>query len=258
MFWKKKKINIPPQPVHKTPIDTRIYAIGDIHGNADLLNQLHKKINDDAKQYYVQNKIIIYLGDYIDRGLQSKEVIDTLINNPLEGFKKIYLKGNHEEALLTFLEEPEFGDSWFLQGGQATVRSYGAKLHDKDNQRLGMTEVHKNFNNSLPSKHLEFYRNLKISHIESDYIFVHAGLKPGVDIKKQKDWDMLTIREEFVFSKKEFDKTVVFGHTIFTEPFQKNKRIGIDTGAYAYGKLTCVVLQDSSIKFLTATTNEKK
>ena len=195
MFWKKKTSSERRSAL--TPHNTRIYAIGDIHGQADLLIGIHKMILDDSIDCSVQNKIIVYLGDYIDRGFQSKDVTQQLVDNNLDSFKKVYLKGNHEDAMLTFLDKPTFGDTWLLWGGEATLRSYGIAIHNKNNQRIDMYQLSKNLKEALPSEHKDFFNNLKISHTEGDYLFVHAGLKPGVSIDKQKDSDMLTIREEF-------------------------------------------------------------
>lgn len=253
MFWKKKskKHNNPAQ----VPQETIVYAIGDIHGNADLLDKMHAKIFDDTRNSEATRKVLVYLGDYIDRGFQSKEVVDRLINNPMEGFEKIYILGNHEDAMLTFLKEHELGEVWLVWGGDATISSYGVVMRDENGSRVDVKELSLELKKAIPEDHMKFYKSLSLSYVEGDYIFVHAGLKPGVPIEKQTKEDMTTIRDEFIFSRKSFEKTVVFGHTIFTDPFFKNNRIGVDTGAYASGKLSAVVLEGESVRFLDVTKN---
>jgi len=257
MFWNRKKVVEDIKA--RAPQGTRIYAIGDIHGHAKLLNKMHEAIIEDAKHSNAQRKLIIYVGDYIDRGVESKEVIETLINNPMskEGFEIICLMGNHEDAMINFMNSPIDMEIWLLWGGDATIRSYGQHLRDAQGHRIKLDELGRLFNKLVPSSHKEFLRNLKLSHSEGDYLFVHAGLRPGVPIDKQSREDMLTIREPFTASKKRFDQTVVFGHSIFEDPFHKNGRIAIDTGAYASGKLTCVVLESDEVKFISVNTGEE-
>lgn len=238
------------QRTSHTPEDTCIYAVGDIHGRFDLLESLQQQILEDSQKRKCSRKLLLYVGDYIDRGFQSKEVITHLLEKPLEGFEIIHLKGNHEDALLTFLEEPEKAAAWLLWGGDATLQSYGVGLHDSKRKRRSPAELAADLRIKIPEQHLEFLQSLKLSHQEGDYVFVHAGLRPGVELANQQPEDMMMIREPFIFSKLAFPYTVVFGHTIFTEPFMENDRIGIDTGAYASGKLTAVVLEDSDVAFL--------
>ncbi len=233
-----------------TPDDTCIYAIGDIHGRHDLLVSLQNKIREDSKHRKSTRKILIYMGDYIDRGFQSKEVIDLLITSPLEGFESIYLKGNHEDALLRFLETPEESAAWLLWGGDATLRSYGVKMHSAKGKRATPTEMAKSLAAELPSTHLQFFETLQLHYQAGDYVFVHAGLRPGIALDLQTPEDRMTIREPFIFSRQSFPYTVVFGHTIFSEPFIEKDRIGIDTGAYASGKLTCAVFEGSEYTFI--------
>lgn len=250
MFWLKRNNITVSDP--RTPPDTIIYAIGDIHGSLEPLMRLHEKIEIDSDKYNEKHKILVYLGDYIDRGVNSSEVIDLLINNPLRDFKKIYLKGNHEHALLSFLENSENSREWFTWGGDSTVMSYGASFYDEMNNRFSYADIRNNLARLIPQTHYEFYRNLKISHIEGDYMFVHAGLKPKVLIENQSDLDMITIRDEFVSCNKKFSKKIVFGHTIFKEPYIDDVKIGIDTGAYLSGKLSCVVLEDDNVRFISS------
>ncbi len=228
-----------------------VYAVGDIHGRARLLEKMHRMIAHDAAGREASRKVLVYLGDYVDRGENSKQVLDILINHPLDGFEAIYLKGNHEYAMLQFLSGYDPGCTWLGWGGGATLQSYGVTPRDWNNGRLDYESLLREFAQRVPKEHIEFCARLKISHIEGGYMFVHAGLRPGVPIKSQRPEDMMMIREEFVESRWKFEKTVVFGHTIFDSPFVENGRIGIDTGAYATGRLTTAVFEKDSVRFLS-------
>ena len=250
LAWLKKFFQSEPEIQAKTPDDTCIYAIGDIHGRHDLLVTLQHKIIEDSKKRASTRKIIIYMGDYIDRGFESKEVLERLIAKPLEGFESIYLKGNHEDAMLRFLETPEESAAWLLWGGDATLRSYGVAMHSSKGKRQTPTEMAKQLADKLPEQHADFLNNLQLHFRAGDYVFVHAGLRPRIDLEVQSAEDMMTIREPFIFSRQSFPYTVVFGHTIFSEPFIEKDRIGIDTGAYASGKLTCAVFEAGEREFI--------
>jgi len=237
---------------HNTPENTRIYAIGDIHGNLEPLLALHELILQEEKNFKpAARKILVYLGDYIDRRLESKQVIEHLITNPLSGFERIFLKGNHEHAMLEFIEGPERSEQWFLWGGEATIQSYGVNLDLHMPNKEDLERIAKELEGRIPKQHKKFFSELKMMHEEGDYIFVHAGFRPGVPLDQQSAGDMLMIRDEFIYSRKDFGKTIVFGHTIFDQPFIKNGRIGIDTGSYATGNLTAVMLQGKIMKFLS-------
>ncbi len=252
MFLKKifaKKINdITPA---KIPDNTIIYAIGDIHGRCDLLNKIHEKILSDSSDSKSANKLVVYLGDYIDRGRESKQVVELLINNPLKDFEKIYIKGNHEIAMQSYIDSNGENAAWLLWGGDATLQSYGVPLRDKSGQKLTNAAMAKKLDENLPPTHKEFYSNLKLSYISGDYVFVHAGLKPKVPLAEQTESDLTTIRDEFIFSQERFEKTVVFGHTVFSKPLNVDGKIGIDTGAYFSGILTAAVLEKDNVKFIS-------
>ncbi len=249
MFWKKKQQAEEVLP--RIDDGVRLYAIGDIHGHANLLRDMHTAILKDSAEYSGARKVIVYMGDYVDRGYQSKEVIDILINNPMDGFEKVFILGNHEDAMLRFIDKPEETEAWLVWGGDSTLISYGVAMRSEIGARLSSKELAAALNTKMPPEHKQFCQNLQLSYVEGDYIFVHAGLRPGVALDKQAREDMLTIRDEFISSTKKFEKTVVFGHTIYQEPFFKNGRIGVDTGAYAYGKLTAVVLEGEAVRFLS-------
>jgi serine/threonine protein phosphatase 1 len=233
------------------PPGSCVYAIGDIHGRADLLEVLHRKICEDAASRRAKRRVVVYLGDYIDRGSGSRQVIDLLLDRPLPGFEAMHLLGNHEDSLLRFLDDTVAGPPWLFYGGEATVASYGinpaAQLPAGEDPILRMqTELRRR----LPPRHLEFLKGLKLMHVEGDYLFVHAGIRPGVPLDRQKPEDLLWIRREFLTSTIDHGRVVVHGHSISTWPENRANRIGIDTGAFASDRLTCLVLEGKARSFL--------
>lgn len=237
-------------PPAAVPAGTRVYAIGDIHGRADLLDDLHARIVEDSRTSEAGRHVVVYLGDYVDRGLDSKGVIDRLLGDPLPGFEKVFLKGNHEDAFLKFFVEPEFGRDWKYYGGLETLMSYGVKaLPLKDDPEAFVAardELAKNF----PPAHLDFLGSLRLWHEEGDFYFAHAGVRPGRALAEQTGEDLMWIRDDFLASDVDFGKVVVHGHTPEEQPVQRDNRIGIDTGAYITGVLTCVVLEEAERRFI--------
>ena len=231
----------PTQP--HVPKNQRIYCIGDIHGRADLLQQLHQQILTDANDYKGK-KTIVYLGDYIDRGEQSRQVIEMLLSDSLPGFKSIHLMGNHEQILLSFLEYPESSAAWLSFGGRQALNSYGIPLEQLPTMKE-VVQLARQLDEKLPDSHLDFLKNCAISWQCGNYYFVHAGIDPEVAIDKQGLDDQLWIRGEFLESKKDHGKIIVHGHSIIFEPELLPNRIGIDTGAFSTGVLTCLVLEGS-------------
>jgi len=225
------------------PEGTRVYAIGDIHGRLDLLTDLHGQIQEDARASESARNVVIYLGDYVDRELQSREVIDCLLEAPLFGFVHVYLKGNHEDAMLKFLEDADIGPSWLAYGGDATLYSYGVSVPRPPMTPEKLAVLQAEFAERLSDRHLDFLRGLRPFHEEGDYYFVHAGVRPGRSLQEQTEEDLLWIRDAFLFSAEDFGKVVVHGHTIAPKPEFLPNRIGIDTGAYASGQLTALVLE---------------
>ena len=227
-----------------------LYAIGDIHGRLDLLQQLHQLIEQDAGAKQSERKVIVYLGDYVDRGLQSKGVLDCLLSGPPEGFEGVYLKGNHEEAILDFLRDYNFGNTWKYYGGLETLHSYGVTEASTSDNAEAFEAAQKSLAEKLPEEHLKFLRGLRVSATFGDYFFVHAGVRPGVPLDRQVEDDMLWIRDEFLRSNSSFGKVIVHGHTPEEAPVIARNRIGIDTGAYMTDMLTCLVLTGESREFL--------
>lgn len=232
------------------PADTRVYAIGDIHGRLDLLRQTHDRILADARTSSAPRKVVVYLGDYIDRGSDSRAVVDLLLDQPLPGFQSVHLKGNHEQALLDFLQDSAVALEWFFYGGDATLSSYSVARPMPGGGPDALRKVQDDLRAKLPERHLAFYRSLALTHREGDYLFVHAGIKPGVPLDVQRERDLLWIRDEFLSSDADHGCVVVHGHSITPRPDVKKNRIGIDTGAYATGRLTCLRIEQDEREFL--------
>ena len=193
----------------------------------------------------------MYIGDYIDRGFQSREVIDYLLDFPLPRFESHYLKGNHEEQLLDFFDDPKAGDGWLLYGGDATLFSYGIQIPIGQNSEDKLNQLQNAIKYAIPQRHQEFLSNLELTVNFGDYMFVHAGINPYEPMNKQKPSDLLWIRSEFLECDSNFGKVIIHGHSISDVPEIRENRIGIDTGAYASNKLTCVVLEGSEYRFLS-------
>lgn len=233
------------------PEGTRVYAIGDIHGRADLLRFLHRRIKEDAAEGASERKVLVYLGDYMDRGPQSREVIDILLNECPDGFETVFLKGNHEQLMLEFIAGDGYGgEVWLLNGGRATLQSYNVDTTEVLFGYGTMVETAEDLKTNLPPQHLTFLQSLVPYHVEGDYLFVHAGIRPGIRLEDQDERDLLWIRGAFLFSPESHGRIVVHGHTIEPEPDVQASRIGIDTGAYATGCLTCLVLEGRGRRFL--------
>ena len=231
--------------------EQRIYCIGDIHGRYDLLQQLHGLMLSDANGY-PHHISVVYIGDYIDRGAQSKQVIDYLLSNPLPDFKNIFLKGNHEQVLLEFLHDPNSAAAWFSFGGLSTLMSYGVKITGIPSPKQ-LIDLQKELQENIPASHVQFFQQLLPFYEKEGYYFVHAGVRPGVKLKKQRLEDMLWIRDKFLDSQRFHGKVIVHGHSITDEPEIYANRIGIDTGAYDSNILTCLVLENDEKRFLSTT-----
>lgn len=230
------------------PDGTGLFAIGDIHGRLDLLRELLAEIEQTAGKAAFEQKIIVFLGDYVDRGASSRGVIEALIAGPLPGFKTVRLLGNHEEMFMSFLEDPSGGEAWLANGGDATSESYGVDIAGYLG-RKDLPGLHDALREVVPAEHRHFLRTLSSHYAEGDYFFAHAGIRPGIPLEKQDSQDLIWIREPFLSSKKNHGKVVVHGHSVTYEPEEypsdeKVSRIGIDTGAYLTGRLTCLYLHE--------------
>lgn len=240
-----------PAPARVTE-DTRVYAIGDIHGRADLLADLLEMIRADAARAPEGRQVLITLGDHVDRGEWTRHVVDMLLEDPLPGAELVTLKGNHEQLLLRFLEEPEaVGRLWLGNGGDATLRSYGIEPSRYRRLADGWRRMSHLFAEALPAAHRRFFENLRLHHGEGGYLFVHAGIRPGVPLAEQTAETLLWVRDPFLSSEADHGAVVVHGHTIAWAPEERPNRIGIDTGAFMTGRLTCLVLAGEERRFLS-------
>lgn len=223
------------------PNGVRVYAVGDIHGRIDLLELLLNKIDRDIAERPCLRPVLIFLGDYVDRGLGSREVIQRLIDRS-ESHETITLKGNHETFPLEFLKNPTVLGEWRKYGGLQMLMSYG--LQPSMNPDMAeQIELAQKFRVALPPAHATLLATMPHSFTLGDFFFVHAGVKPGVPLEKQTEEHLLWIKEEFLLSDDDHGKMIVHGHTPVAEPDFHPNRINIDTGAYATGKLTCLVIE---------------
>jgi serine/threonine protein phosphatase 1 len=235
----------------RIPDGERVYAIGDIHGRFDLLRQLHADIAADRKGDG-QKETVIYLGDYIDRGVDSPQVIDFLLDLATDGdVKRICLLGNHEAMLLGFLDNPQGAGRWLTNGGQTTLHAYGVASPRVPAAPADMETARQALRERLPAAHLNFLQDLKLCHQIGDYYFVHAGVRPGVPLGQQVKEDMIWIRNEFLDAQDDFSKIIVHGHSIRAKVEERPNRIGIDTGAYMSGTLTALVLEGDQRRYLS-------
>jgi serine/threonine protein phosphatase 1 len=233
------------------PAGNRLYAVGDIHGRADLLKALLVLIEDDAARHPSAAKRLIFLGDYVDRGPDSKAVIDLVLDAVPPGFEVVTLMGNHEEMMHRFLDDLSVARTWMMNGGDATLESYGVGAPSMFGGSGAFRRAQEEFDARLPARHREFLERLQVSYGAGDYLFVHAGVRPGVPLDRQSTDDLLWIRDEFLYSEAEFGKVVVHGHSISLDAEFRPNRIGIDTGAYRSGQLSCLVLQDATRDLLS-------
>jgi serine/threonine protein phosphatase 1 len=247
VIWADRSLRIEP-PRARVPDGIRIYAIGDIHGRLDLLDQVLSRIGQDVAAHPTSRAIRVFLGDYIDRGPDSKGVLDRLITYSAS-HPSIFLIGNHEVCLCEFLKKPDTFPAWGRYGGLNTLLSYGlvpsiaADLQEQE--KLANALDH-----ALPFSHRKFLNSLRPYFICGEYFFVHAGVRPGICLTNQSEEDLLWIREDFLSCEEPFDKVIVHGHTPVLEPEVWTNRINIDTGAYATGRLTCLVLDKDQISFI--------
>jgi Calcineurin-like phosphoesterase len=224
-----------------------LYVIGDIHGRLDLLDRLIEAIHRDAGGRGSES-LTVTVGDYIDRGPDSRGVIARLMANPFPG-RYVALKGNHEAIMENFLADPHAGNHWQRLGGMETLRSFGVAVpRSWDDQNF--TQAAERLRAALSPDETRFLASLRTSFSVGRYFICHAGVRPGVPLDEQSEEDLLWIRDEFLESTVDFGQIVVHGHTPVREPEVKANRINVDTGAVFSGRLTCVVLEDGGHRFL--------
>lgn len=218
-----------------------VYAIGDIHGCLPQMLELERRIKSDAAAFGGE-KWIVTLGDYVDRGAFSAQVIEHLLRPPPPGFRRFSLVGNHEQMMLEFLDDPAAHPYWRDEGGAATLASYAAE----SNAESGVFV-------DIPAGHIRFLRNLPISLSLPGCYFVHAGIRPGLSLAAQQDEDLIWIREPFLSAPLAGEVRVVHGHTPGPRPVVTRNRICVDTQCFLTGQLTAVRLTpDGDVRFLTA------
>ena len=234
----------------RTPDGLRIYAIGDIHGRIDLLRAAHVRVAADLVRRPCARYRVIHTGDYVDRGPDSAGVIAHLIEFTRDG-EATCLAGNHDLFVTAFLKKPaECGAQWLENGGVEALASYGVDAGAPGVGLRPLKAIRKAFAAALPPAHLAFLETLKLFEQHGDYLFVHAGVRPGVALRKQKVFDLTFIREPFLSDPRDHGFVVIHGHTTSPAPVVRPNRIGIDTKAYASGVLTCLVLEDDAKGFL--------
>lgn len=242
---------------YRIPAGTRVYAIGDIHGYPDVLAQMHDLIEADIAERPIDQAQIVYVGDYIDRGPDSKGVIDLLVERELvaPNIQHVFIMGNHENAMIEFMKNPN-GErqDWLPWGGIEAIESYGIEVDRSQPLSLIAASLAEQLNEVLPLTHSEFLKNLKLMHQVGDYLFVHAGIRPGTRLDKQTKEDLIMIREPFLSSPDDHGFRVVHGHTISKAKGAdiKPNRINLDSGLYSGGPLSCAVLEDDSVRIIEA------
>jgi len=235
------------------PPGLRVYAVGDIHGRLDLLHALLERIRADAATLPRGGRCrVVFLGDYIDRGNQTRGVLDCLMAMPraLPEFEPLFLRGNHETTMLQFLDDLTAGPGWLTYGGVNTLMSYGIRPPVDVPPRARLAAVQRQLRQTLPQAHLAFLRRLAPYVVIGTYLFVHAGIRPGTALPEQRDEDLVWIRNDFLHSAADHGLIVVHGHTIAMEAESLPNRIGVDTGAYATGRLTAAVLEGDERRFI--------
>jgi len=232
----------------------RAYAVGDVHGRLDLLEELLAKIHAELQHRPARKTLLVFVGDLIDRGPSSAQVIERLRTYRREGIRPVFLLGNHEEVLLRILQgDSQLITKWRWFGGSECLQSYGVDpdqfAHLTDEQALALVRE------AIPREHVEFLESFVDSCRFGDYLFVHAGIRPGVELDQQRQADLRWIREPFLLDETDHGAIVVHGHTITSEVDERPNRIGIDTGAYRTGVLTALAIEGPE-RWLIATAAE--
>ncbi|MDR3439957.1 metallophosphoesterase family protein [Telmatospirillum sp.] len=247
----RRRPAVPTPTIFRVPDGKRLYAIGDIHGRSDLLDEILGTLTTDAlaSAERGESPTVVFLGDYVDRGPDSRGVLDRLCalrSGPIEWR---FLEGNHEMAMRAFMADPVAHKDWLRLGGGTTLASYGIDGPPDPMTESWLLAAAAQLADRLPSSHRSFLDNLDLLLEWGDYAFVHAGIRPGVALHAQSRSDLLSIRAPFIKSHTWHGKRIVHGHTVVRAPVVTPLRIGIDTGAYFSGRLTCLLLKDTECAF---------
>jgi len=246
MFFSRLRKPAAQPARYRVPDGVKLYAVGDVHGRYDLLQRLLDLVAEDRAASGEGD--MVFLGDYIDRGTDSRRVIETLSAGQAEqGW--ICLKGNHEAMMLDVLDNERPWDAWLANGGVETLFSYGISPRDYIVARR-FDELREAALAALPPHHLAFLRGLAFSHRVGDYFFCHAGIRPGVPLDQQDSDDLLWIRDAFINSGAFHEGRVVHGHTPAMEPEILPNRINVDTGAYLTNRLACAVIEADRVRII--------
>ena len=226
----------------------RIYAIGDIHGCAHLLDAMRDLIRADLRARPADAEIV-YLGDYVDRGPDVAGTLERVVAPPQDLPPAVTLKGNHEHVLQEFLAGVDYSDSLQSFGGFETMRSYGVEPTAIPGRRW-VDAARDSLKMNMPALHRALLDGLALSYDRPPYFFCHAGVQPGIPVEQQTEEALIWIRDAFLRSTADFGRIVVHGHTPVSQPDKRKNRINVDTRAYATGILSCAVLDVSSVRFL--------
>lgn len=243
-----------PPPVARFPAGRVGFAIGDIHGRSDLLAEMLAMLEARAAEEVREGgePIVIFLGDYVDRGPDSAGVLDLLIQARPRGCERRCLKGNHEQAMLAFMDDPMSNRAWLLQGGAETLMSYGVQppppVGAEEQDWIGVAQL---LRARIPAEHYDFLTGLERYVELGDYAFVHAGVDAARTLDQQTDEDLFWIRAQFIASKRPFSHRVVHGHTPVDRPYADHRRVAVDTGAYASGTLTAARFEGDQVEFIS-------
>lgn len=244
-----------PKRDYALPPGVRIYAIGDIHGKAEVLAKLLTRIEQDAQDFEGNLLIQLFLGDYVDRGEQSCEVVEQLLQTPPKGHDRICLMGNHEATLLDFLNDPTIIRPWLQYGGMATLDSYGVSLP----QTLSgedLQTLHQEFQAALPDSHRQFFHSLRPCYQQGDYFFVHAGIDPKQPLEEQSFDTFLWIRDDFLNHPGFYEHYIVHGHTPVPSPQILESRANLDLSIAEGKQLGCLKLEGNRRQDFSCTLND--
>ena len=251
MFGRRRKHEPSPPDGPSAPPGKRAYVVGDVHGCQRELLLLLDLIEQDVAQRPVQKTFVVFLGDLIDRGPASRDVVETLLSWRPDFAECFFIKGNHEDSLVRGLNgEPHLLQPWLEYGGSACARSYGLAPHEIAGQSSEALEHA--LLSRIPRRHIEFLDSFVDSVEFGDYLLVHAGVRPGVSLAAQASRDLRWIREPFLSSRADFGRMVVHGHTVVDEVDVRSNRIAVDTGVYKSGVLSAVRLEGREIGILQA------
>lgn len=241
-------------------VDRLVYAIGDIHGRADLLARLLDQIRADRASQPSEDgpALVVFLGDYVDRGPHSREVINRLLDFARDpAFESRFLLGNHEDTMLDYLDARVSGLGWSRHGGSATLRSYGVEPPHEET-REAWSARRKAFAAAVPASHRDFLERLELKVFVGRTLFVHAGIRPGVAIEAQTKRDLLWIRKEFLDGDRSDQWFVVHGHTPKSEAYGAPGRLCLDSGSYISGRLTAAAISGDTVRLIETGRKEQR